>query len=151
MSRSARSLSRVRSFLAAAVAVTALAAAPAYAESWSCTYAGNWTRNSDGGNAPFTWRIQWEKANSGGWRLFGDFQDRSGSSRFDGRCANKSCQFYQRYIGGNLDGKTYHYRGSYTDTWYGDAKTVNAFTGNWGYNPGGTDGGWTATATCTKN
>ena len=100
MSRSARPLSRVRSLFAAAVAVTALAAAPAYAESWSCTYAGNWTRNSDGGNAPFTWRIQWEKANSGGWRLFGDFQDRSGSSRFDGRCANKRCQFYQRYIGG---------------------------------------------------
>ena len=137
------------SSLIAPVALLALSATPVLAnETWNCTYVGHWSRSS-GGGGDFTWRIRWRKSDEG-WRLSGDYQDSSGSSRFDGKCANKSCRFWQRYIGGSLDGKTYYYQGSYTDTWYGDSKTVNQFTGTWGSTRDGNDGNWSANATCIK-
>lgn len=143
-------MSRLASCLLLVLSLLTLSAGAARADDWTCTYSGRWTRSSDGGAANFTWQITWRKAD-GGWRLVGDYQDLNGSSRFDGRCANKSCRFHQRYIGGKLDGKTYHYQGSYQDTWYGDSKTVNQFTGTWGYNSSAQgDGSWTATATCVK-
>ena len=140
-----------RSILTAAAFVTVLGAATsARAEIWKCQYVGSWLTTASGNKDNFSWDIRWTKTDSG-WALTGDYQDKYGKSYFDGRCANKSCDFHQTYTTGKLAGKTYYYSGTYRNKSVGSSSSITAFDGTWGYTSPATDGGtWQAVATCAK-
>ena len=115
---------------AAVLAMTTTAAA----ETWECRYTGHWTTEDSGNAGDFTWLLTWRTAGAG-WELTGNYTDRYGKSTLDGHCQQSECKMRQHSVSGSLDGKTYFWRGTYTDSADGNDRTINKFTGTWGDSP----------------
>jgi hypothetical protein len=137
--------------LVAVAAMTFGSAATAWADTWTCEYKGSYTNTKESTNGNFVWPVKWVGQPGGTWKLTGSFDDKWGHSVFDGICANKKCDFTQKYGAGPLKDKVYYWTGTYTDNHAG-GKDVNTFTGTWGHSLAHPDDGgpWNAIATCTK-
>jgi hypothetical protein len=140
-----------KSFVGLVTLISLAIAGQAQAATWSCVYDGSWSTLNSSDKGTFKWNMVWESKAGGGWAITGDYKDQYGNSILDGSCSDTACNLTQVYQSGELKGKKYYWKGTYTDEARSSSRTVNRFEGSWGSTPSASEGPWRAIATCMRN